>query len=74
MPAALVEEHLVGGAVEEVLAGMDLVADVDAVLLGDVEDRRPAPGQLLERGVDQPRRPLRPRIDEGPGGAGSLTE
>ena len=38
-----VEEHLEGGAVEQVLAGMDLVADVDAGLVEGVEDRPPAP-------------------------------
>ena len=67
VPVDPVEEHLEGRAVEQVLARMDLVADVDAVLLGEVEDRPPAPRQLVEGGLDQPRRPLRPGIDEGPG-------
>ena len=67
VPVELVEEHLEGRAVEQVLARMDLVADVDPVLLGEVEDRPPAPRQLLEGRLDQPRRPLRPGIGIGPG-------
>jgi len=62
-----VEEHLEGRAVEQILAGVDLVADIDAVLLGMVEDRAPPAGQLVERGLDQPGGALRPRVDEGPG-------
>ena len=70
-PSSRSRNPLEGGAVEEVLAGVDLVADVDAVLLGGVEERPPAPGQLLEGGLDQAGGALRPRVDEGPGqGAG----
>jgi hypothetical protein len=65
------EEHLERRAVMQVLAGMDLVADIDARLLEGVEDRSPALGQLIERRLDQAGRPLRPRIEIGPGqGAG----
>ena len=42
------EEHLEGDAVEQVLAGMDLVADVDASLVIGVEERLPALGQFVE--------------------------
>ena len=67
VPVHPFEEHLEGRAVEQVLARMDLVADVDAGLVRGVEQRPPAPRQLVECGIDQPRRPLRPRIDERPG-------
>ena len=45
---------------------MDLVAKVDARRVEGVQDRAPAPGQLLETGVDQPGRTLRPRVQERP--------
>jgi hypothetical protein len=61
------EEHLERHAVMQVFAGMDLVADVDAVGIGMVEDRRPAAGEFVEGGLDKAGRALRPRIDEGPG-------
>jgi hypothetical protein len=56
------EEHLEGLAVEDVLAGMHLEAAVLAVLRKDVEDRLPALRELVERGLDEARRTLRPRI------------
>ena len=62
-----IEKALEGGAVEDILAGMKLVADVDAGLVEGIEDRLPALGEFLERGLDQSRRALRPRIDIGPG-------
>ncbi len=67
-PVALqrVEEHLEGRAVEDVLARMDLEADIAARFVIGVEDRPPALGQLGEGRVDEPRRPLRPGIGEGP--------
>ncbi|KAG0924296.1 hypothetical protein G6F32_013966 [Rhizopus arrhizus] len=46
---------------------MDLVAEVDAVVLAGVEDRPPAPGQFIERRIDQARRALREREQVGPG-------
>ncbi len=61
------EEHLEGHAVVQVLAGMDLVADVDAGFVEGVEDRAPAPGQLVEGALDQAGRALRPGIEIGPG-------
>ncbi len=67
MVAGALQEHLVGDAVVQVFAGMDLVADVDAVGIGMIEDRLPAAGQLVEGGLDETGRTLRPRIDEGPG-------
>ena len=67
VPADLVEEALVGRAVEEILAGMQLEANVDADLVVHVEDRPPAPGELLERGLDQIGGPRRPGIEERPG-------
>ena len=55
------EEALEGGAVVQILAGMDLVGDVDAGLVEAVEDRAPAAAELVEGGLDQARRALRPR-------------
>jgi hypothetical protein len=46
---------------------MDLVADVHAVGVERVQDRLPTPGQLVERGLDQARRPRRPGVEVGPG-------
>src|SRR5271165_250047 len=66
-----VEKALETRSVEEVLARVDLVGDVDARFVERVEDRLPAPGEFLEGRLDQARRALRPRIDIGPGeGAG----
>src|SRR5690606_40342017 len=65
--AELVQKHLEGGAVEEILARVQLVADVDAMVLIDVQDRLPAAGELGEGLVDQPVRTLRPRIKIGEG-------
>ena len=61
------QEHLEGDAVVQVLTRMDLVAEVDAGFVESIQDRAPAPCQLVERGLYQPRRALRPRIDERPG-------
>ena len=65
------EEALEGRAVVQVLAGVDLVADVHARLVEGVEDRAPAAAELVEGGLDQARRALRPRVEVRPGeGAG----
>src|SRR5438093_7331219 len=58
VPADAVEKHLEGHAVVQILTGMDLEAEVDARLLERVENRPPAPRQLIERRLDQTRRPL----------------
>ena len=60
MVADALEEHLEGGAVHQVLARVDLVAD-DALLLEGIEDRPPALRELVERGLDQPGGARRPR-------------
>src|SRR5204862_2346110 len=65
--AQALEEHLERHAVVQILAGMDLEAGVDAVFLEHVENRAPAPRQLVERRLDQTRRPLRPGIEVRPG-------
>ena len=78
-PFTALEEPLEGRAVEQVLAGMDLVADVDAGLVEGVEDRLPALRQFVERGLDQARpgaaardrrtaRRARPRRSRAPSG------
>ena len=59
------EEQLEGGAVENILAGMELIAEIDAILVIDVEDRLPAPAKLGEGFLDQPGRTLRPGIKIG---------
>ena len=61
------EEHLEGDAVDQVLAGVELIADVHAMLVEGVEQRLPAPGELVEGLLDEARRARRPGIDEGPG-------
>ncbi len=61
------EKHLEGDAVEQVLARMQLEGDAAAGLVEGVEDRPPAFGELVESGLDQARRALRPRIEIGPG-------
>jgi len=61
------EEHLIGSAVEQVLARMDLVAEVDAMPVELVEDRGPAAGQLIEGLLHQPGGALRERVEIGPG-------
>src|SRR5213593_3617871 len=64
--AQALEEHLERHAVVQILAGMDLEAGADPVFLEHVENRTPAPRQLVERRLDQTGRPLRPGIDVGP--------
>ena len=46
---------------------MNLVADIDARRVECVENRRPALGKFIERRLDEPRGPLRPRIHVRPG-------
>src|SRR6266516_992305 len=65
--ADALEEHLERHPVVQILARMDLEAGVDAVFVEHVENRAPAPRQLVERRLDQTGRPLRPGIDVGPG-------
>ena len=67
MVADALEEHLVGHAVVQVLARVDLVADVHAGAVERVEDRAPTFRQLVERLFDQAGRARRPRVEIGPG-------
>ena len=60
------EEHLVGHAVVQVLARVDLETGVDALSVAIVEDRLPAPRKLVERRFDEPGRTLRKGIEERP--------
>ena len=62
-----VEEHVEGFAVEHVLARMDLKAEIDAVLVVEVEDRFPAAALLGEAFLDEAGGPLRIGIEIGPG-------
>src|SRR5262249_36258067 len=45
---------------------MDLEGDIDARLIEGVEDRPPAPSELVEGGLDQSGRALRPGIEVRP--------
>ena len=58
------QEPLEGRAVENVLARMNFIGDVDAGVVERIEDRLPALGEFLERGLDQARGALRPGIDD----------
>ena len=53
-------------AVVQILAGMQLEAHIHSRFVECVQNRQPSPPQLLERLVDQSRRPLRPRIKKWP--------
>jgi len=57
--AHALEEAFEAGAVVQVFAGLDFVAEVDAVVLAGIEDRPPAARQLIECCIDQARRRLR---------------
>ena len=67
MAADPLEEHLIGDAVMQVFAGVDLEADVDADILRMVEDRFPALCQFVEGCLDQAGGALRPWVDIRPG-------
>ncbi len=60
------EEALEGCAVVQIFAGVQFVADIDAGLVEGIQNRQPAPAQFLKSLIDQPRRPLRPGIEERP--------
>ena len=62
-----VPEHLHRRPVEQVLAGMHLVAEVHARFLVGVEDGPPAPGQLVEGLLHQAGGALGIGIEVGPG-------
>ena len=66
VPAEKVEEALIGRPIEEVFPRVELEADIDADLPVRVENRSPAPGELLESGANEIVRPRRPRIEIGP--------
>lgn len=51
----------------KVLAGMDLIGEINTVLVRIVEDRQPALCELVEGSLDEAGRTLRPGIDIGPG-------
>ena len=54
MVLGVFQEHLEGGAVVEVGAGMKFVAEDAALVARQVEQRPPAAGEFLEGLVDQP--------------------
>ena len=60
------EKTLKGHAIVQVFAGVDLIADIDPLLVEEVQQRPPAPGQL-GKGLIQKRLIVRrPRIKKGP--------
>ena len=65
----LVEEHLEGGPVIEIGAGMELVAEGDTPVAGVIENGPPTRGELREGLVNDSLRPLGPRVDHVPGEA-----
>ena len=64
--ARTLQKHLIGDAVMQVFAGVDLIADIDTAILGVVQDRQPTRGEFVKGRLNQPGRPLRPRVDIGP--------
>src|SRR5690606_582092 len=54
-----IEKHFEGGTVENVLTWVNLVADIDAMVLVNIEYRLPSPGKLLEGFLDETGRALR---------------
>src|SRR3546814_19697272 len=57
------EEAFEGHPVVQILAGMNLIGEVDPLFVESVEDRPPAFRELAERLLDQSRRALRPRLE-----------
>ena len=66
MALHFLQEALESHAVVQILAWVDLVAAVHAVLLEDVENRPPAGGEFLKAGVHEAGRALRPRVHHRP--------
>ena len=62
-----VQKHLVAHAVVQVFTGVNLVADVHARMVKRIQDRLPALGQFVKRGLNQTGRARRPGIQVGPG-------
>jgi hypothetical protein len=62
-----VEEALEGRAVVQILARVDLEAQVHAARIEGIQDGAPATAQFGEGLLHQSRRALRPRIEIGPG-------
>ncbi|MNT29228.1 hypothetical protein D3C72_1649580 [compost metagenome] len=54
-------KHLEADAVMQVFAGVDFIAQVDALFLAHVEDGQPAARQFIEGRLDQAGRALRER-------------
>ena len=68
------QETLKCHAIMQVFAGMDFVADIHALLVKNVQQRSPAPGQFIEGLIEKrlimrrPRIKIRPRQRAGKGG------
>jgi hypothetical protein len=68
------QKTLKGHAIMQVFAGMDFVADIHALFVENVQQRPPAPGQLIKGLIEKrlimrrPRIKIRPRQRPGKGG------
>src|ERR1700754_377797 len=61
------EKALEGGAVVEILAGVEFIADIDAGLVESIEDGSPTLPEFREGFLDQPSGALWPRVEQMPG-------
>ncbi len=66
MVADALQKHLEGDTVVQVFAGVELEAEVDALLVVKIEDGLPAARELGECGIDEAGGTLRPGIEIGP--------
>ena len=60
------QEAFEGDPIVQIFPGVDFEAEIDSMLFKDIENRLPPAPQLGEGLVDQPSRPLGPRIDVWP--------
>ncbi len=60
------QKHFERHAIMQVFARMDFIANIDAMLVGMVKDRRPAASEFIECRFNQTGRALGPWIDERP--------
>lgn len=67
MMANALMKHFECHTVVQILARVNFVTQVDPLLVAGVKHRQPAPGELVERGVDQSFRALWEREQIGPG-------
>lgn len=59
-----IQKHFPCRPVKDIFAGMNFIADINAVFVIDIKDRTPAAGKFGERLFNQARGALRPWIQE----------